>query len=309
MRSFCIDKIYDKYIGKNIYKALGSIFPNLSIGNLSKVFRLKDVKVNGQRINKDYILKKNDNVEIYLSDTILFNVDLSLKYIYEDENILAVYKNCKMPSCNENHTYSPSDIFLENLVKKAKGDNIKICHRLDTNTEGIVIFSKNDVAHEEILNAFKLRLIQKRYIAFVYSKPPKSHDMLNAFLLKDTNSNYVKIYDTKVKNSIAICTEYTVLKYMDNTNISILEITLHTGKTHQIRAHMKHIGCPIIGDPKYCSNDINKKFKEKTQCLFAYKYSFNFNSSSALYYLNNIDIQLNEDALIHNHMNIMKNLY
>lgn len=305
MRSIKINNENEKYIGKNIYKALGIMFPALSVGNLNKVFRLKDVKVNGTRVSKEYVLKGNDLIEIYLQDNILFGIDLTLNYIYEDENIIAVYKNTNIESCNESHIYINSqNIYLEDLVKKDKGNNINICHRLDTNTEGIVIFSRNEEAHKELLNAFKQHNITKKYLAFVYSKSPKSHDILNAYLEKNDSKGIVTIYDKPNKNSVKITTEYNKLNYFEDQNVTLLEIILHTGKTHQIRAHMKHIGTPVIGDPKYCTKEINRKYNLKRQALYAYNYTFNFDKNSPLEYLNNVEITLDTNQIISKVFNI-----
>lgn len=299
MKSIKIIDENEKYVGKNVYKTLGKLFPNLSIGNLNKVFRLKDVKVNKARVSKDYILNKNDLIEIYLTDDILYGTNLNLNYIYEDENVLAVYKPSKILSCNEKHIYSNTDknIYLENVVQKEKGINCKICHRLDTNTEGIVIFSKNTESHKTLLNAFKNRYITKKYLAFVYGQPSKEHDRLNGYLVKQEDKGIVLVYDNEVKNSSKIITEYTLIKYLKNLNVALLEVTLHTGKTHQIRAHLKHIGTPIIGDPKYSTNEINKKYDLKSQALFAYNYTFNFPKNSKLEYLNSIEIKLDAKEL------------
>lgn len=300
MKSIKIINENEKYIGKNIYQTIGKLFPNLSIGNLNKVFRLKDVKVNKTRVSKDYIINKNDLIEIYLCDELLYGTNINLNYIYEDENILAVYKPAKMLSCNEKHIYSNTDknVYLENLVQKEKGINCTICHRLDTNTEGIVIFAKKLEIANELFEAFKNRYIIKKYLAFIHGTPPQKHDILDAYLLKKQDKGIVKIYDTNVKNSVPITTEYTFLNHLKEFNVSVLEVTLHTGKTHQIRAHLNYIGIPIIGDPKYSTNEINKRYNLKSQALFAYNYTFNFPRNSKLEYLNKVEIRLNTEEII-----------
>lgn len=298
MRNFVIKGKYVKYVGKNIYKTVGNVFPNLSVGNLNKVFRLKDVKVNNVRVNKEYILCENDLVEVYLTDEVLFGTRKDVKVIYEDTNILVALKPAHMPSCNESHKYNSEDIYFENVLRKQINKDVIICHRLDTNTEGLVIFAKNTIAHKEMLNAFKNHLVTKKYLAFVYGKPECKQNTLKAYLVKDSVNSTVKIFNSPVKNSEEIITEYLSLDYLTALNVSILEVTLHTGKTHQIRAHLNFIGLPIIGDPKYCSQNINKKFKLKHQALIAYLYEFNFPKNSPLSYLNTKQIKLNKDEII-----------
>jgi len=97
-----------------------------------------------------------------------------------------------------------------------------------------------------------------------------------------------------VENSQKIITEYSVINFNKEKNYAILNISIPTGKTHQIRAQMKAIDHNIIGDSKYGKNEVNKKFKVYKQLLFAHKYSFNFDKSSFLYYLNKIKISLDE---------------
>lgn len=298
MRSFVIKENYAKYAGKNIYKTVGNVFPNLSVGNLNKVFRLKDVKVNNVRINKDYILCDGDTVEVYLTDEVLYGTKKDVKIVYEDKNILVALKPAHMPSCNESHKYNAEDMYFENVLRKQTNEDVIICHRLDTNTEGLVIFAKNATAHKEMLNAFKEHLVTKKYLAFVYGKPESKQNILKAYLVKNSINSTVKIFNSPVKNSEEIITEYSSLDYLTALNVSILEVTLHTGKTHQIRAHLNFVGLPVIGDPKYCSQNINKKFKLKHQALIAYLYEFNFSKNSPLSYLNTKQIKLNKDEII-----------
>ena len=298
MKEFIITK---KYENKDIYSSLKKIFPHLSVSSLNKAFRIKDVKVNDIRVYKDYILRLNDIVKIYLNDNILFGLSKEIFYPYEDDNILVAYKPkgviSNFESYNEDNKNNLVPYFDELVKQDKKNDNLIICHRLDTNTEGLIIFAKNKETHEELLNAFKNNGIIKEYIALVYSKLPKNQDTLSCYILKDDKTGYSKIIDKSVKGAKSCITEYNVIKYIKNMNASVISVKLHTGRTHQIRAHMKHLGNPVIGDSKYSTNTINDKFKTYTQMLFASRYSFNFDANSHLVYLNDVVINVTDKVL------------
>lgn len=233
---------------------------------------------------------------IYINDNILFNLPNKIDIVFEDSNILVCYKPQGLLSNNEykttqSGTYEPT---FEDLVKE-KYPDVKICHRLDRNTSGLLIFAKNDKSYNELLKCFKESCITKEYIAYVAnSNFKKKHEILEKYILKDEKNGYSKIYDYKKINSQKIITEYFVIDKNTLLDYAILRIIIHTGKTHQIRAQMKDILHPIIGDPKYGKNDVNKKFKFNKQLLFAFKYSFNFKENSYLYYLNNVTICLDK---------------
>lgn len=164
---------------------------------------------------------------------------------------------------------------------------IEPCHRLDRNTTGLIVFAKNNISLNILLEKFKNREIEKHYLAEVYGIPKTKKQTLTAYLFKDNKKSMVYISDTPKKGYVKIITSYEVIKENKTSNISLLDVTLHTGKTHQIRAHLAHISLPIIGDGKYGINEINKKFKSKTQKLSAYKLIFNFKTDSGiLNYLN-----------------------
>lgn len=291
MKKIIVNK---KNNGLKISKIIYNNFPNMPKNAIYKLFRLKDIKVNDIRQKEDIIAFENDVIEIYCSDSILLGLPAHIDYYYEDDNILVAYKQ-KGIEC---HNLDSNSTF-EYAVKQDKKDgNLKVCHRLDTNTEGLVIFSKNDVSHNEILNGFKINDIHKQYLTFVYGKTPKKHDVLQGYIVKNNSDGYSKILDKNIPGSSKVVTEYTVLEYISKLNVSILDITLHTGKTHQIRAHMKYLNTPVIGDPKYSTNEINKKFGYKSQLLYAYKYTFNFDKNSILSYLNDICISFDINKVI-----------
>ena len=168
------------------------------------------------------------------------------------------------------------------------------CHRLDRNTYGLILFAKNNEALNILFDKFKNKEIEKHYIAYCYGVPSKKQDRLESYLFKDNKKSLVYISDTFKKGYQKIITNYTVLKVNKDNKTCILDVNIETGKTHQIRAHLAHIGLPIIGDGKYGINYINKKFGFKTQQLCSYKLIFNFkNNNGILDYLNKKQIFLN----------------
>lgn len=281
--------VNDRYNGKNLNKFVFDSFPNLSQNEFYKALRKKDIRINGVKISKNTILKTGDEISIYIVDMILEKLP-DIPIIYEDENILIANKPAGI-SVTEN---ANSIFCLTSILKKTHFLNfLEPCHRIDRNTKGLVLFAKNQQALDILLDKFKKKEIEKHYLAKVYGIPKSKASILEAYLFKDSKKSLVYISDTPKKDYVKIITEYTILSSDLNTNTSILEINLHTGKTHQIRAHLAHIGFPILGDGKYGINEINKKFSKKTQELYSYKLIFRFSSSSGiLNYLNNKEFSI-----------------
>lgn len=277
MRKLIVDK---KYENKKVTNFILEHFPSLNKNTLFKALRKKDIRINNVRVHEDVYIHAFDEVSIYITDEYLFGKSKipEIKIIYEDENILVANKPNDLSVTED----ASSTITLTSILKEKYGSNLYPCHRIDRNTKGLVLFAKNDNALHILLEKFKNQEIEKHYKAVVYGIPKKTHDILESYLFKDSKKSIVYISDEPKKNYLPIKTEYTILEKNTINNTSILDVNLHTGRTHQIRAHLSHIGFPIIGDGKYGSNEINKKFSKTTQELYAYKIIFQFNSDSGI---------------------------
>lgn len=263
----------EKGNNKKLVAYLNSKFNKLPQSAIFKALRNKDIKINGTRIKDNINLEIGDEIEVYIKDEVIYGkvskFDISKKDIaYEDENILIYNKPQNI------EVQGKDELGLEQALKEQLGLKFfKACHRLDRNTFGLVIFAKNKVAEDTMLKMIKDRVVKKYYKALVYGIPKNKSMTLKAYLFKNNKSSQVIVSDVKGKGYQEIITKYKVLEtYKDNT--SLLEVELITGKTHQIRAHLAHIGLPIIGDGKYGVNKINKQFNQKYQQLYSYKLVF-----------------------------------
>lgn len=267
----------EKYNNKKLDKFIFDKFPSLSSGLFYKTLRKKDFRVNDNRISENIMLHTGDEIKVFISDELLEN-KISFSTIYEDNNILVIDKPANIEVVGENSV---------TFILEKKYSYIKPCHRLDRNTTGLVLFAKNEESLNILLDKFKNHEIEKHYRATVYGIPKVEKAKLEAFLFKDSKKSLVYISDEPKKGYQKIITSYEVINEDKKQNISVLDVKLETGRTHQIRAHLAYIGFPIIGDGKYGKNEINKRFNKKAQLLESYSLKFNFSSPSGiLSYLN-----------------------
>lgn len=235
--------VNEKYNEKKLNKFLLDSIPNLSQNLLYKTLRKKDIKINGKRVNDNVTVFLGDEILVYISDELL-SVDFKLDVFFEDENILILNKPANIEVTGKNSLTSSVHSKYSSCSFKPMP-----CHRLDRNTTGLVLFAKNEDALNILLDKFKNHEIEKHYLALVYGLPKENHKRLESYLFKDNKKSMVYISDEFKKGYQKIITSYTVLKrYEDNS--SLLDVKIETGKTHQIRAHLAHIGLPIIGDRK-----------------------------------------------------------
>ena len=264
-----------------VLKVLEKQCPNINYSAFSKALRQKDILVNGQRIKENVTVQKDDLICVFVPDDAI-KKDM-FKIVYQDDNVIIINKGKGIETSDGNYNV------LNELLKQ--NINAYAVHRLDRNTLGLVIFAKNIQAQKELIKQFKNGNVEKLYYAEVCGNVD-SHKILHGYLVKDKDESLVKIYNNKSAGGEEIFTEYTKIK--SSGNVSLLSVKIKDGKTHQIRAHLAYNKIYIIGDGKYGKNEINSKYKAKTQHLKAYKICFNLPEDSYLHYLNGVDIELDE---------------
>lgn len=300
MKKFTIDKNDEN---KRLDRFILKVCPDLPQALMYKYIRLKKIKVNSKRAQINTRLCCGDEVSAYISDEFFKvrpkNFDFlsapdRLNIVYEDENILLADKPQGLlvhPDKNEyrdtligriqHYLYNKKeyDPEIENSFAPA------LANRIDRNTAGIVIAAKNAQALKILCEKIKEREIDKRYLAVVHGIPKKKSDILESYLEKNREKNKVYLSNKKTENNLTIRTKYRTL--VSKNNLSLLEIELLTGRTHQIRAHFASIGHPLLGDGKYGNLKEDKKLGYVKQALYSYKLTFDFASDAGI--LNYLD--------------------
>ena len=299
--------------GQRLDKFLSKAIKGLPTSLMYKYIRTKKIKVNRARTEQKYVLQEGDIVQLFIKDeffdspekdnSALASITPKLTIVYEDENIILCNKRPGVLVHEDDegkdntlimhikaYLYQKGEYDPENEQSFAPA----LCNRIDRNTGGIVIGAKNAEALRVMNEKIKNDEISKFYYCVVHGKMPKKADTLTGFLLKDSDKNQVKIFDKQVKGSKNIITKYKVVS--EKNGMSLLEIELVTGRTHQIRAHMSYIGHPLLGDGKYGINKDDRAKGYKYQALYAYRLRFDFDDDSgALGYLKGKEVKLKKD--------------
>lgn len=295
--------------GQRIDKFLTKFLVNIPQSMLYKLMRKNCVKVNGKHIKEGgFMLTEGDNLKLYIKDEFFpdkapkepfVNIKPNLTVVYEDENIILLDKKpgVNVHADDEGDTNTLIEHLKAYLYQKGEYNPDEeqsftpaLCNRIDRNTGGIVIAAKNAESLRIMNQKIKDREMVKKYLLIATGILEKKKARLEGFLFKDEKKKMVYVYDTPKKGAKPIVTEYKVLK--EKNGNSLVEATLITGRTHQIRAHFASIGHPLLGDGKYGSNKVNRGSGFSHQALYSYKLKFTFKTDAGiLSYLDNMEFK------------------
>lgn len=213
-------------------------FLSTAVAGLSKakadiLVKAGEVRVNGSRVRSNAVLKIGDIVRVFVPDEVQKSAD-GLKVVFDDRNIV-VFDKPKRTAYD--------------ALPEMYGAPLFAVHRLDTNTTGLIVFAKNERSLKQLSDAFRERRVKKIYEAVVYPAPAKDSDTVTAYTKLDRNVNLALVSAQPAQGYKTMITEYEVERKIGGG--AVLRVYPHTGRTHQIRAHLRFIGCPIIGEHKY----------------------------------------------------------
>lgn len=295
MKSFVIT---EKDAGARLDKYVAKVAPALPKSLLYKHIRTKNIKLNRKRAEISTRLQAGDVLDLYINDEFFvsaapkydfLNAGGQLDIVYEDENILLADKKQGLIVHPDKNEFRDTLIgrIQKYLYEKGEYDPQAenafcpaLANRIDRNTGGIVLAAKNAAALRVLCDKIKTREIDKYYLAVCHGTPMKKEDVLQGYLVKDEEKNQVFIRNAPVPGGRLAKTHYRVLA--SKNGFSLLEVELLTGRTHQIRAQMAHIGHPLLGDGKYGKNAADKRMGYKHQALYSYRLRFNFTEDAGL---------------------------
>lgn len=284
--------------GQRVDKFISKAAPNLPQSMMYKGIRTKNIKLNRKRCEISTRLAEGDVLELYLPDEFFgesrgeydfLKCPADISVVYEDENILLIDKKNGLVVHEDNEGTADTLVnrMKHYLYDKGEYDPENensfvpsLCNRLDRNTGGIVIAAKNAESLRILNQKIKDRELEKKYLCITVGVPPKKEDTITHYLFKDSKTNTVIVSDRKTKENKTIVTKYRVIR--SNGELALVEVELMTGRTHQIRAHMAYIGCPLLGDGKYGRERVNRQYGVKTQALYSYKLKFSFKTDGGI---------------------------
>lgn len=227
-------------------------FPAWPSWLIRETLKKKDVRVNGAKSGAEAVVRAGDTLSIYVDDRYF---EAPLQMIYEDDDWLVADKPAGVPVDSDGRGVG-GDTMLARL--KAHCPSARLCHRLDTGTGGVLIAAKNDRAEQAALRAFAAHDLVKLYRCIAVGQPPRDEARLTAYLLKDASASSVRILEHPAPGALSIETRYRLIEARDA--LSLLEVRLMTGRTHQIRAHLSYVGLPLLGDDKYGDREENRRW-------------------------------------------------
>lgn len=238
-----------------------------------KALRTKKIKVNGRKEEAAFRLSAGDEVRSFVLEK--RDALRPVRILYEDENLLVVYKPAGLLTLDI--TGKEKDTMLSRVssaLMQKGGVAAYPVHRIDFNTEGLLLFAKTEEIRDLLGRLIRDRKISKFYLAIVLGKIEPGHGTLTHQIFKDAKKNQVFVTDEPVKGSKTAITEYERLAYQGG--LSLVKCHLITGRTHQIRSQMAHVGHPLLGDDKYGVKTTNRSYKEKRQLLCSAEISCDF---------------------------------
>ena len=282
--------------GQRLDRFLAKAVPLLPASLAQKYIRIKRIKLDGKRVERDTRLQEGNVLQLYINDEFfdkprednayLTVASPKLNIVYEDEHILLVDKRpgqAVHPHDGAEDGRTLIDHIQAYLYQKKewspRGENSftpALCNRIDRNTGGIVIAAKTAEALRVMNQKIKDRELDKRYLAIVEGTPKPAEGSLKGYLFKDAKKNRVFVTNTPQPGSKSCQTNYKVLS--SRQGLSLVECELITGRTHQIRAQFAHAGHPLLGDGKY--GKLDKRFDRNYQALYSYKLTFCFTTEA-----------------------------
>lgn len=284
--------------GQRLDRFLAKAVPLLPASLAQKYIRLKRIKLNGGRAQRDTRLNAGDVLQLYINDeffdkprqdnAFLTVASPRLTIVYEDENLILVDKRPGLavhPHDGAEYGRTLIDHIQAYLYQKKewnpRGENAfapALCNRIDRNTGGIVIAAKNAEALRIMNDKIKDREIDKRYLAIVEGTPKPRDGSLKGYLFKDAVKNRVFVTDEPQTGAKSCQTDYRTLA--SRNGLSLVQCKLITGRTHQIRAQFAHAGHPLLGDGKY--GKLDKRFDRTIQALYSYRLTFDFPTDAGI---------------------------